>query len=333
MSPDTPAVDPVPPKPSEPSEPYEPVAGDSTIRVLSYNLLVSSGRREEMKLDKCRDTFGKIIRSADADIICFNELDEVFASQLPSIVGGDRYKWNISYPNKIESGSLVYYFANGIAYDSSKFSIVSKGMSWYTSKGTYTSLRSEASSYHVPKYRTLVWCCLKHIPTQKNLYVVSTHLPLSDDGDYPPYWTGLAHRICATALGTLSKSVSYTCILAGDFNSSSEEDDENSYGHSIILENRTDAYDTLLDEGELGQYYKTYCGTLSGSSKKYYYETSVFTKNHPERRIDHIMYRNGDGIELHPKSYSTITTGYVQNGKTWRPSDHLPVVVEFELCK
>lgn len=334
VTPVDPPVEPVDPVDSvDPVDPPEPPEDANSIRVLTYNLLATSGRRTEMTLDKCRDAFGKIIRSADADIMCFNELDATFASELPSIVGESRYKWDISNPNKVENGSLVYYYSNGFAYDASKFTLVSRGMNWYISTGTYTSSMTDAKNYHMPKYRTLVWCCLKHKHTQETLYVVSTHLPLSDDGDFPPYYIGLAHRVCATALGELARSVSAPCILAGDFNSSSEEDDENSSGHSIILERWTDAYDVLKDSGELGSYYLTYNGTLSGSSKKYYYESSVFTKNHPERRIDHIMYKNGAVTKLVPKSYSTITTGYVYAGKTFCPSDHLPVIVEFEISK
>ncbi len=314
-----------------PVTPVDP--SDTLFRFASYNILVNDGRRTEMALDKCRNCFSQVFSECDADIICFNEIDATFATQLPSIASGIKnYIWDIANPNKVvDASTLEYYYSNGLAYNSKKFKLVSRGMYWYLKDGTYTSDRMTAYSSHVPKSCTLVWTKLKHINSSRQLCVISTHFPLSTDGESSGYKTGEAHKICATALNSFVQNMSMPCIVGADFNSSTSKTDANAAGHAILLQKWTDAYDYLKAQGKLNQTYITYCGTMSGSSAKYHYDVDEYTKDHPERRIDHIMYRNAQTYSVVPRSYKSIMTGYKVSGESFCPSDHLPIVVEFVL--
>lgn len=310
----------------------EPVEGDNSFSLATYNVLVNDGRREEMQLDKCSDALGKAIKDCQADILCLGELDDIFASQLPSIAqtaGAMEYVWNISNPNKVTSRGLEYYFSNGIAYNPRKFNLEAKGMYWYTSSGEWTIMSSVASSSHVPKYCTFVWAKLRHLPTGKVICVISTHLPLATDGASAGYETGQANYLCANALNSFAAYMQVPCVMGADLNASALSTDANASGYTWLKRRWVDVYERLQKTGQLPSYYETYCGTLSGSSDNYYYDVAAFTKNYPSRRIDHIMYTSGEGCELVPEAYATIMRGYYVGTTRYCPSDHLPVVAEF----
>ena len=313
-----------------------PVVEDTIFRIATYNLLVNDGRRTEMTLDKCRDALGKALADCKADIFCFTELDATFASGLSSIANGagvTGYEWHIAYPNKVLDAPdylLEYYFANGIAFDPKKFSYLDGGMYWYLYSGKLASKKTDAKGNHVPKYCNLVWAELRHIPTGKKIYVVSTHLPLASDGT-PDYSAGRAHYRSAQGLNSFLDKVSYPCIMGGDLNATPESGDQNLSGYSKLCEKWKDVYDALREEGTLDSYYLTYPGTMSGSSAKYYYTTQVYTKNHPERRYDHIIYINRSDYSVVPKKYSTVLRTYSVSGQQFCPSDHLPLVAEFAI--
>lgn len=322
----------VPETPEIPDKPEEQEGvRDTVIRVVAYNLLETDGRRYEMKMSRCKDAMGKILADCKADVFCFSEIDDYFASNLVSIAqsaGVTGFAWDIQRPNRVESTGLEYYYANGIAYRKDKFSLIGRGMYWYTSAGKLTASSVEASSSHVPKYCTLVWSQLKHIPTGKQFYVISTHFPLSSDGTSSGYKTGGAHLACSKALNAFLQLVPDPCIVGADLNSSSESSDENASGYSLLRQQWTDAYEALLASGKLDPFYATFSGTMSGSSSKYYYDPLTFTKNHPERRYDHVM---SHGAGFVPVSYVTLMTGYTYGGKFFCPSDHLPVVVDYSI--
>ena len=121
---------------------------------------------------------------------------------------------------------------------------------------------------------------------------------------------------------TAEKAGDAPSILAGDMNSAdSDANGSNNVPIRILLQQWTDTYDSAAKAGGLGDC-DTYNGTLSGSSESYYYTWKTFTKNRPDRRIDHIMTRG----ELEATSYPTVRTTFSYGGKVWCPSDHLPVV-------
>ncbi|MCQ2154343.1 MAG: endonuclease/exonuclease/phosphatase family protein [Bacteroidales bacterium] len=306
---------------------------DSVIRVATYNLLVCDGRRKEMTMDKAGATLGKAVAACKADIISLNEIDETLVKNMPAWAAGagaTGLSWDMTHPNKVVSGVLEYYYSNGLAYNADRFEVIGRGMYWYLSSGRLTANSSTASSYHVPKYCTLVWARFKQKSTDRTFYFVSTHFPLADDGtDDRSYKKGEAHERCASALETFVLTLPDPCIVCGDLNSSAQATDACASGYSTLSRSLTNVYDELQSKGTLDPLYRTCQGTLSGSSAKYYYTAEVFTKNHPERRIDHIMYRNAGEFSFVPRSYDTVWTTYTYGGKAWCPSDHLPVAVEF----
>ena len=104
----------------------------------------------------------------------------------------------------------------------------------------------------------------------------------------------------------------------------------NQAGAQKLKEYWSDAYESLLVAQNLLDFYKTYSGTLSGTGSGsdcgsyYQYDILRYTKNHPERRIDHIMTHGACTVQ----SYKTIRTTYVldNDDNVYAPSDHLPVV-------
>ena len=78
-------------------------------------------------------------------------------------------------------------------------------------------------------------------------------------------------------------------------------------------------------------FYQTYDGTQTGSQHNYYYPFISFTKNHPDRRLDHIVTKNTASQRVTPVSYKTVRRTYVaEDDNTWCPSDHFPVVCDIK---
>jgi endonuclease/exonuclease/phosphatase family metal-dependent hydrolase len=118
-------------------------------------------------------------------------------------------------------------------------------------------------------------------------------------------------------------------IAVGDFNFGPKETDKTTDcpNYATLTSYWTDAYDKVKADGNMTDYYKKYDGTQTGSQHSYYYSFLEFTKNHPDRRLDHIVTKNSASQNVTPISYKTIRRTYVaEDDNTWCPSDHLPVV-------
>ena len=75
-----------------------------------------------------------------------------------------------------------------------------------------------------------------------------------------------------------------------------------------------------------------YSGTQTGTADTYQYNWTQFTKNHPERRLDHVMVQGKCTV----KSYRTVRNTYTVSASGYDdieccPSDHFPVVCEISL--
>lgn len=299
--------------PDNPDDPDNPGGGQGdeeepfTLTVASCNVLKPSGRRDEMSLDESivLETLAKSIKATKADIIGFNELDENhrYSSKysLEKACSLSGTGWSLSWPNKINHYSVFYYptysYANGFAYNSAKLQLEEDGYIWLskTENGWYEDAQSAYGNVGNPE-RTCVWAKMKHISTGRHFWLFVTHLPTDKQG-------GAANMAKVVNLFAADKAGKFPAILTGDMN----------YGPG------TTPYTTLTGYWKDGSTLNT--GTLSGSSANYYYTVDVFTKNHPERRIDHIMTRG-----CKASNYHTIVETYTYNGQAWCPSDHLPVV-------
>lgn len=287
-----------------------PFTGDVVLTVATCNVLKPSGRRDEMSLEKdiVRQTLVSSIEGTGADLIAFNELDENYIPDgdysLESLCTGLRgFKWKLQWPNKIHSlGRLTYSYANGFAYNSTKLRLEESSYVWLskTADKWYEDPLQAYGKVGSPE-RTCIRARFTHIASGRVFWFFVSHLPTEKQGGAENMAAVVNHFASETA-GDLP------AILAGDMNFGPGKEP-----YEVLTSYWTDGNEALW-------------GTLSGSSASYYYTVSVFTTNHPERRIDHIMTRG-----CTPTNYHTVVRTYTLGGKAWCPSDHLPVLATVTL--
>lgn len=289
----------------------EVVTGPIALTVATCNVLKPSGRREEMSLDTpiVLKTLARSIIDTGADIIGFNELDENF-------IGGGKYSlksacsaikdftWRLEWPNSVHSyGPATYSYANGFAFNSAKLTLEESGYVWLSKEEDGVWYVKPESAYQKvgSPARTCIWARMTHKASKKEIWLFVTHLPTdSQGGSYN--MAGVVNSFAAHKAGNAP------AILTGDMNSA--------LGSSATVA----TYRRLIGYWQDGNVDATW-GTLSGSSKNYYYTVDVFTKNRTDRRIDHIMTRNCTATDYRP-----VIVTYTLDGTAWCPSDHLPVV-------
>ena len=297
------------------------------IKAASYNVLKPSGHPEESSLDKAdvRDALYRTIALTGASIIGFNEIDEklipggVYA--LPDICSalGSQWKWELQWPNNVRYfQSYNYTYANGFAYDSSVLALEESGYVWLSKEEeTWYETGWAAYGNAGSPMRTCIWARMRHIGSGLRFYFLVSHLPTQKQGGGESMAMGL-NRFAESLEPRLP------IILAGDMNSAASGDYQAPY--NILREYWTDACETVASSGGTDM---TSRGTLSGSSASYYYSVSTFTRNHPERRIDHIMTRGACRASAYDTPYATCKVG----DNPWCPSDHLPVAVTIDFPK
>ena len=308
---------------------YTATINPAELTVAYYNILRPEKRTEEahsMSNQATYNALGDAIVGTDADLIGFGELD---SSALPggfadlSVAAAKAgYTWELNWPNNISRSywwgwnySADCAYSNGCAYDASVLRLEESGYVWLQKEGTgtYSSARDAYKNAGSPE-RTIVWARFTHLLSGSPFWFFVTHLPTASQGGGENMAGGVNEFTSAMAGSERS-------ILVGDMNSADRENGDNTGPITILLQQWTDAYESAAKAGSIGDC-ATYQGTMSGSSDSYYYTWQTFTKNHPERRYDHIMTRGA----LKATKYTTVRTTYTYNGKAWCPSDHLPVV-------
>lgn len=283
---------------------------EAVFTVATYNLLKPSGRRDEMSLfsEKTKEvvlySLSRAISRTGADLMAFNELDGNYISvgscSLPKACSSLPWDWSIEWPNRVkdEDGKLEYSYANGFAWNPSLFELKESWYVWLSKTGSrwYTNPSNAYGNAGNPD-RTCIMARFRHIASGKEFWFFVTHLPTPDQG-------GAANMAVLVNALAKEKTARKPSILCGDMNHAPG----------------TGPYATLTSYWTDGN--TSDRGTLSGSSKNYYYSVEEFTsEKHPERRIDHIMTRGAAATDYH-----TINEYYFYGGKYWCPSDHLPVV-------
>ena len=271
---------------------------------------------------------GLAIYNTAADLIGFNEIgDDMYASgqtySLEDIAAdkGASYTWKLNFPGS-ESGN--YHYCNGFAYKSSVLTLNESGKAWlhYNNESYSTSSASNSGDPN----RFVVWAKFTHKVSGKVFYFFVTQLPTyTQDGGSGTSNTNMSGGVNAFAT---AKAGSYPQILVGDTNSAPGHNNE--AGYNKLKTYWTDAYEAVSAAGNLASYYNTYSGTQSGTGDTFHYSILQFTKNHPERRIDHIMTHGA----CTATSYRTVRNTYVfdpdadteDDEVVCVPSDHLPVV-------
>jgi len=271
-----------------------------------------------------QDALGLAIYNTAADLIGFNEIgDDMYASgqaySLEDIAAaqGASYTWKLNFPGS-ESGN--YHYCNGFAYKSTILTLNESGKAWlrYNSESYSTSSATDSGDPN----RFVVWAKFTHKVSGKVFYFFVTQLPTyGQDGGSGTSNTNMSGGVNAFAT---AKAGSYPQILVGDMNSAPGHSSE--AGYNKLKTYWTDAYETVSAAGNLASFYSTYSGTQSGTGDTFQYPILQFTKNHAERRIDHIMTHGACTAQSYRTVRNVYEFGSGESAVTCCPSDHFPVV-------
>ena len=332
----------------------EPTAERPGITVGVYNIKMAENRAGTnstyISMDRAdvQAGLGSTIAGMGADIFGINEIGEdnmpgqthdIKAWAIAQGLSSSDYTWKMDYPNRVDRDgnwltgytySADMYYANVFAYNKNTIAVEDDDYVWLCNdEDNYYETKSDAYEH---SRHTAVYAKCRHKVSGKRFWFIVTHFDTyygNDDGD------NLHNVKSFKKFAQHLKNVEDLPIIAvGDFNFGSKEDDKTTDcpNYTTLTSYWTDVYDTMYDAhdaaGDLSSwYYKTYNGTQSGSQHSYYYPFITFTKNHPDRRLDHIVYKNSASHTVTPTSYRTIRRTYeAEDENTWCPSDHLAVV-------
>lgn len=289
---------------------------------------------------------GLAIYNTAADVIGFQEIGpamyqtgQTYSIQdWASAQGASSYTWKLEFP-----ASSNYHYCNGFAYKSSVLTLNNSGKAWL--KAESDSYSTSSSSGSGDPNRTVVWALFTHNLSGKQFYFFITQLPpANQNGGDGTSTNNMAGGVNAFAA---SKGTSLPKILAGDLNCSGSTV---ATAYSTLTSYWTDAWEHMYEVHETADdladwYYYKNKGTQSGTGTSYQYSMAQFTKGHDDRRLDHIMVRNGSSGSAIVQSYRTVRNKYTvhSNGDDGvantdddydvdcAPSDHLPIVCEITL--
>lgn len=277
-----------------------------------------------------RTAFGQVIKNTGADIIGFNEIGETqYASgkadsvqDLAEAQGATGYTWKIYASN--DSGN--HHFDNGFAYKSSVVTLQSSGRIWLRTDNTSPYYSTSTDSYSGSPKTNCVWAKFTHKDSGTVFWLFVTQLPTKSHGGNLSASKGM-NAYAAYKAGSDRK------ILVGDMNSADADvykDDAlvncQQDGARKLKEYWTDAYEAVQAAGNLSSFYATYSGTQSGTGLNYQYPILTFCKNHPERRIDHIMTNGNCSAQTYKTIRNTYSFGSGDEEIQCYPSDHLALV-------
>ena len=329
----------------------EPTATPPSITVATYNVTRmnddqrpaaattgdSNGkiaRPENAIVKDCAEmqaALGQAIYNTAADLIGFNEIgDGMYASgqtysleDMAKAQGATSYTWRLNFPSSKSSGS--YHFSNGFAYKSSVLTLNDSGSAWLSTGSNSYSTSSDSGSGSPNRY--VVWGLFTHKVSGKQFYFFVTHLPTySQDGGSGTSNLNMSGGVNAFAA---SKTAVNRRILVGDTNSAPGS--SSVAGYNKLKEYWSDSYEAVNAAGNLASFYQTYSGTQSGTGDTFQYSILQFCKNHPERRIDHIMTQGDCAATSYKTVRSVYEFGTGENAVTCAPSSHLPVVCTITL--
>ncbi len=262
---------------------------------------------------------GQAIYNTGADLIGFQEIGDnmynsgqTYSLQDIAAAQGVSYTWSLNFPS---SDSGTYTYCNGFAYKSSVLTLNNSGRAWLRTSSESYSTSNDSGSGDPNRY--VVWAQFTHSVSGKVFYFFVTQLPTSSQGGN----TNMSGGVNAFAS---YKAGSNPQILVGDMNSAPGHASE--AGYNKLKEYWTDAYEAVSAAGNLAAFYSTYSGSQTGTGENFQYSILQYTKNHGERRVDHIMTHGA----CTAKSYRTVRNVYEfgsgEDAVTCCPSDHFPVV-------
>ena len=275
---------------------------------------------------------GQAIYRTNADLIGFQEIGsnmyasgQTYSIQDMANAEGANYSWRLDFPSS-KSGS--YHYSNGFAYKSSVLTLEDSGRAWLRTSSAGYSTSSDDGSGSPNRY--VVWALFTHKVSGKQFYFFVTQLPTygQDGGNGTSNLNMSAGVNAFAATKTLSPNRQ---ILVGDINSTDHSSNQCQAGAQKLKEYWTDAYEAVNAAGNLSSFYQTYSGTQSGTGGNYQYDILRFCKNHPERRLDHILTKGSCTAQSYSTVRNTYTFGEGDDAVDCAPSDHLPVVAYITL--
>ena len=330
----------------------EPTSERPGITVGVYNIKMAENRTGTnstyISMDRAdvQAGLGSTIAGMGADIFGINEIGEdnmpgkghdIKAWAIAQGLSSSDYTWKMNYPNKVSrSGNILtgysysaeMYYANVFAYNKNTIAVEDDGYVWLCNdEDDYWSSMKNAYEHSTGRH-TAVYAKCRHKVSGYRFWFIVTHFDTyinNNDGNN-------LHNVKSFKIFAqhLKNDVEDLPIIAvGDLNFGPKETDKTSdvpnYGE--LTSYWTDVYDKVKADGNMTSYYQTYDGTQTGSQHNYYYPFITFTKSRPDRRLDHIIYKNSASQGVTPTSYKTIRRTYeAEDENTWCPSDHFAVV-------
>ena len=320
-----------------------------------YNIKMQENRSgtysEYIDMDRAdvQAALGASIAGMGADIFGINEIGEdnmpgksrdIKAMAIAAGLSGSNYTWMMDYPNKVSRSGIIInysysaemYYANVFAYNNTTIAVEDEDYVWLCNdEDNYYSTKQNAYENGSGRH-TAVYAKCRHKVSGKRFWFIVTHFDTyigNDDGD------NLNNvKSFKTFANYLKEKVEDLPIIAvGDFNFGPKETDKTTDcpNYTTLTSYWTDAYDKVKADGNMTPFYQTDDGTQTGSQHNYYYPFITFTKNHPDRRLDHIVTKNTSSQHVTPVSYRTVRRTYVaEDDNAWCPSDHFPVVCDIK---
>lgn len=330
----------------------EPTSTPPGITVGVYNIKQHENRAgtyyDYISMDRAdvQAALGSTIAGLGADIFGINEIGEdnmpgqthdIKAMAIAQGLSSSNYTWKMDYPNKVSrsgniltgySYSAIMNYANVFVYNKTTIEVEDEGYVWLCNdEDDYWSSMKNAHEHSTGRH-TAVWAKCRHKVSGNRFWFIVTHFDTYIDNDDGNNLNNV--KSFKTFAQHLKNDVEDLPIIAvGDLNFGPKEQDKTTDcpNYLTLTSYWTDVYDKVKADGNMTDYYKTYDGTQTGSQHSYYYPFLSFTKNHPDRRLDHIIFKNSATQSITPVSYKTVRRTYVaEDDNTWCPSDHLAVV-------
>lgn len=337
----------------------KPTATPPGITVAIYNVFQQESRENQsrdisyMYLSNAdvREALGKAVADTGADIIGFNELDSNFQNggtyslkTMAEAQGFTGYTWELNHPDDIQdegtwlSPKYRTYneYADGFAYKASVFDISDHNYVWisHTADNTYYDDREYAYHNSGSPETTCAYAKFTHKVSGKQFYLFVTHLPTKGHTE-TEIGSDDEAAISARRLRVVNnlkyfastKAGSLPYIVVGDFNFGPYIDTKKTQVQPLYTAMYSggfaNAYDQVIDAGNMSGFYVNYPGTETGSNWGSHYLVNL---KYPQFRIDHIFLHDGSSQVINAQTYRTVRTTYDVDENTWCPSDHFPVV-------
>jgi endonuclease/exonuclease/phosphatase family metal-dependent hydrolase len=335
-----------------------PTSAPPSVTVAVYNIKQYDNRlggdfSDYINMDRAdvKECLGSTIAALGADVIGINEFDSKYLSggqydikALAESRGmSSNYEWHLDYPNDVDrsgtwitgysySASLKY--ANGFAFNKSTLTLNDNGYVWISNtEDDYWSTKKNAYE-NSAGHHTCVWALFTHKVSGKQFYFFVTHFAtyIGESASDQEKNTNNIKSLKTFAQAKVNGAL--PIIVVGDLNFGSQETDsphDPVPNYATLTSYWTDAYAKVKADGNMPSFYQTYDGTLNGSSHKYYYPWTSFTKGKPWRRIDYVLTKNGNSQHITPSAYKTVRLTYTAEDDNPRcASDHLPVIVQVD---